>query len=218
MKILLIEDDPLIGHGVSRAMSDANHNVEWLKQGAGAIELIRSGDFDALLLDLGLPDQDGSEILQQLRQGSLNIPVIIITARDSVDDRISGLDLGADDYLVKPFSIAELQARLRAVSRRKQGSGAPILETSRLVLDVNNATVTFEGSSQQLSAREFALLEALMRSAGKTFSREQLESKVYGHDDDIASNAIEFIIHGLRKKLSKDCIKNIRGLGWMVEP
>ena len=218
MKILLIEDDPLIGHGVTRAMSEANHNVEWLKRGEGAIEFIRDGDFDALLLDLGLPDQDGSEILQQLRQGTVNIPVIIITARDSVDDRISGLDLGADDYLVKPFSIAELQARLRAVSRRKQGSGAPFLETSRLVLDVNTAAVTFEGRTQQLSAREFALLEALMRSAGKTFSREQLESKVYGNDDDIASNAIEFIIHGLRKKLSKNTIKNIRGLGWMVEP
>ena len=218
MKLLLIEDDPLIGHGVSRAMSDANHNVEWLKQGAGALELIRKGDFDALLLDLGLPDQDGAEILQQLRKRELNIPVIIITARDSVDDRIKGLDLGADDYLVKPFSTAELQARLRAVSPRKQGSGAPVLETSRLVLDVNNATVTFQGHSQQLSAREFSLLEALMRSAGKTFSREQLESKVYGNEDDIGSNAIEFLIHGLRKKLSKDSIKNIRGLGWMVEP
>lgn len=218
MKILLIEDDPLIGHGVSRALSEANHNVEWLKQGAGALEMIRGGDFDALLLDLGLPDLDGSEILRQLRQAALNIPVIILTARDSIDDRINGLDLGADDYLVKPFSIAELQARLRAVSRRKQGTGAPVIETSRMVLDVNDATVTFAGSSQQLSAREFALLEALMRNAGKTFSREQLESKVYGNDDEVASNAIEFLIHGLRKKLSKDSIKNIRGLGWMVEP
>lgn len=217
MKILLIEDDPLIGHGVSQAMSEANHNIEWLKQGSGAVELIRTGDYDALLLDLGLPDLDGSEILQQLRQGALSIPVIIITARDSVDDRITGLDLGADDYLVKPFSIAELQARLRAVSRRKQGSGAPVLETSRLKLDLNNASVTFEGESHQLSAREFALLEALMLRAGQTFSREQLESKVYGTEEDIASNAIEFIIYGLRKKLSKDSIKNIRGLGWMVQ-
>ena len=124
MKILLIEDDPLIGHGVSRAMSEANHNVEWLKQGAGALEMIRAGDYDALLLDLGLPDLDGSEILQQLRQSAFAIPVIIITARDSIDDRINGLDLGADDYLVKPFSIAELQARLRAVSRRA-GGGRP---------------------------------------------------------------------------------------------
>lgn len=218
MKLLLIEDDPLIGHGVSQAMSEANHNIEWLRQGAGAVKLLRSGDYDALLLDLGLPDLDGSDILYQLRQGGLSIPVIIITARDSVDDRISGLDSGADDYLVKPFSIAELQARLRAVTRRKQGSGAPVLETSRLKLDVNNATVTFEGNTHQLSAREFALLEVLMMRAGKTFSREQLESKVYGLDEDIASNAIEFIIHGLRKKMSKDSIKNIRGLGWMVQP
>ena len=218
MKILLIEDDPLIGHGVSQAMTEANHNIEWLEQGAGALALLKSGDYDALLLDLGLPDLDGSEILRQLRQGDLGIPVIIITARDSVDDRISGLDLGADDYLVKPFSIAELQARLRAVSRRNQGSGAPVLETSNLKLDVKSATVSFGGKSHQLSAREFALLETLMRHPGQTFNREQLESKVYGLDEDIASNAIEFLIHGLRKKLSKNAIKNIRGLGWMVQP
>ena len=218
MKILLIEDDPLIGHGISRAMSDANHNVEWLQAGSGAVTLLQSGDYDALLLDLGLPDLDGTDILQQLREGALGLPVIIITARDSVDDRIKGLDLGADDYLVKPFSIAELQARLRAVSRRNQGSGAPVLETSRLKLDVNNASVQFEDSAYQLSAREFALLEALMLNAGKTLNREQLESKVYGTDEDIASNAIEFLIHGLRKKLSKDSIQNIRGLGWMVQP
>jgi len=218
MKILLIEDDPLIGHGVTRALSEASHNIDWLKKGAGAVESIKAGDYDALLLDLGLPDQDGSEILQQLRQGALNIPVIIITARDSIDDRIAGLDLGADDYLVKPFSIGELQARLRAVSRRRQGSGAPILETSCMRLDVNNATVTLEGESYQLTAREFALLEALMLHAGQAFSREQLESKVYGIEEEIASNAIEVIIHGLRKKLSKNSIKNIRGLGWMVQP
>lgn len=218
MKILLIEDDPLIGHGVTRALSEASHNIDWLKKGAGAVESIKAEDYDALLLDLGLPDQDGSEILQQLRQGALNIPVIIITARDSIDDRIAGLDLGADDYLVKPFSIGELQARLRAVSRRRQGSGAPILETSCMRLDVNNATVTLEGESYQLTAREFALLEALMLHAGQAFSREQLESKVYGIEEEIASNAIEVIIHGLRKKLSKNSIKNIRGLGWMVQP
>lgn len=218
MKLLLIEDDPLIGHGVSQAMSDSNHNIEWLKQGAGAVNLLKSGDYDALLLDLGLPDLEGADILRQIRQRGLGIPVIIITARDSIEDRIYGLDLGADDYLVKPFSIAELQARLRAISRRNQGTGAPVLETSCMELDVNSATVMIDGETHQLSAREFSLLEALIMRAGQTFSREQLESKVYGLDEDIASNAIEFIIHGLRKKLGKDSIKNIRGLGWMVQP
>ncbi len=218
MKLLLIEDDPLIGHGVSQAMSESKHIIEWLKQGSGAVELLNSGDYDALLLDLGLPDLDGSDILRQIRQGGIGIPVIIITARDSIDDRINGLDLGADDYLVKPFSIAELQARLRAISRRKRGTGAPVLETSRMKLDVNNATVTLEGKSSRLSAREFALLEVLIMNAGRTYNRDQLESKVYGLDEEIASNAIEFIIHSLRKKLGKDSIKNIRGLGWMVQP
>lgn len=218
MKLLLIEDDPLIGHGVSQAMSESNQNIEWIQQGAGALDLLKSGDYDALLLDLGLPDLDGFEILRQIRQAGLGIPVIVITARDGVDDRINGLDLGADDYLIKPFSIAELQARLRAISRRNQGAGTPELETSSMKLDVKNATVIVESKTYQLSAREFALLETLMMRAGQTFNREQLESKVYGLDDDIASNAIEFIIHGLRKKLGKDSIKNIRGLGWMVQP
>lgn len=218
MKLLLIEDDPLIGHGVTRAMLDANQNIEWIQQGTGALDLLKSGDYDALLLDLGLPDLDGFEILRQIRQAGLGIPVIIITARDGVDDRITGLDLGADDYLIKPFSIAELQARLRAISRRNQGAATPVLETSSMKLDVKSATVIVESKTYQLSAREFALLETLMMRAGQTFNREQLESKVYGLDDDIASNAIEFIIHGLRKKLGKDNIKNIRGLGWMVLP
>lgn len=218
MKLLLIEDDPLIGHGVSQAMSESNQNIEWIQQGAGAVELLKSGDYDALLLDLGLPDLDGFEILKQLREAGLGLPVIIITARDGVDDRINGLDLGADDYLIKPFSIAELQARLRAISRRNQGAGAPVLETSQLKLDMNNATVMVDEKVHQLSAREFALLESLMMRSGQTFNREQLESKVYGLDEDIASNAIEFIIHGLRKKIGKDSIKNIRGLGWMVQP
>ncbi|WP_415896557.1 response regulator [Neptuniibacter sp. QD72_48] len=218
MKLLLIEDDPLIGHGVSQAMTESNQNIEWIQQAAGALDLLKSGDYDALLLDLGLPDLDGFEILRQIRQAGLGIPVIIITARDGVDDRINGLDLGADDYLIKPFSIAELQARLRAISRRNQGAGTPVLETSSMKLDVKNATVIVERETYQLSAREFALLETLMMRAGQTFNREQLESKVYGLDDDIASNAIEFIIHGLRKKLGKGSIKNIRGLGWMVQP
>lgn len=217
MKLLLIEDDPLIGHGLQQAMRDAKHNLEWLKKGAGALELLHAEDFDALLLDLGLPDSEGTEILYQLRQAGMAIPVIIITARDGVEDRVAGLDLGADDYLVKPFSIAELQARLRAVSRRRQGSGSAVLETSLLKLDVKQACVTYAGRTQPLSARELALLEALMMRAGQAFSREQLESKIYPMQEEIASNAIEFLIHSLRKKLDKQVIKNIRGLGWMVQ-
>ncbi|NVK32724.1 MAG: response regulator [Gammaproteobacteria bacterium] len=216
MKILLVEDDPLIGHGIRTALTDANHNLEWIKDGAQAIAAIQSADYDAILLDLGLPNVDGTEVLRQLRQARHSESVIIITARDGLDDRIKGLDLGADDYLVKPFAISELQARLRAVARRKTDTASPALQTSALKLDPNTGMVEVHGEAVQLSAREFALLEALMRRAGQVFNREQLESKVYSIDDDIASNAIEVLIHALRKKLGKEAIKNIRGLGWMV--
>lgn len=216
MKILLVEDDPLIGHGIRTALTDANHNLEWIKDGAQALAAIQSADYDAILLDLGLPNVDGTEVLRQLRQAGHSESVIIITARDGLDDRIKGLDLGADDYLVKPFAISELQARLRAVARRKTDTASPALQTSALKLDPNTGMVEVHGEAVQLSAREFALLEALMRRAGQVFNREQLESKVYSIDDDIASNAIEVLIHALRKKLGKEAIKNIRGLGWMV--
>ena len=218
MKLLLIEDDPLIGHGISQAMQEERHYLDWIKDGAAALAALDADSYDAILLDLGLPKVDGTEILQQLRQRGDGTPVIVITARDAVADRIKGLDLGADDYLVKPFSLGELQARLRAVSRRNTGTGSPLLQTASLKLDPNSALVEVDGRQEQLSSREFMLLEILIRRPGQIFSREQLESRVYSLDDDIASNAIEVLIHALRKKLGKGAIKNIRGLGWMVHP
>ncbi len=217
MRILLVEDDPLIGHGVSQSLLEANHTYQWVKDGKAVMAALDGDTFDAVLLDLGLPGMDGTSVLRQLRERGKNIPVIIITARDGVQDRIQGLDLGADDYLVKPFSLGELQARLRAVARRHVGTGSPQLATALLQLDPATALARGEFGDVSLSAREMALLQALMYRPGQVFSREQLESHVYSQGEEIASNALEVIIHGLRKKLGKQSIRNIRGLGWMVD-
>ena len=217
MHILLVEDDPLIGHGVTQALAEAHYTSLWVKDGKAALKAIADHTFDAVLLDLGLPKMDGTRVLSTLRENGNTLPVIIITARDSVAERIQGLDLGADDYLVKPFSLGELQARLRAVARRHVGSGSPILETSHLTLDPLTAVAQGELGEVVLSARELALLQTLLYRPNQVFSREQLETHVYGPNEEQASNAIEVIIHGLRKKLGKNAVKNIRGLGWLVE-
>ena len=169
-----------------------------------------------MLLDLGLPIKDGLEVLQTLRKAKKVMPVIILTARDSIEDRIKGLDIGADDYLVKPFSIDELHARIRAVVRRNQGSADPILKSALLQLNTTTKDVSRGEECFQLSAKEYALLYALMAHPGAILSRESLEDSLYGWNEEVASNAVEFIIHGLRKKLGKDAIKNVRGMGWLV--
>ena len=217
MRILLVEDDPLIGHGVSQSLVEASHTCLWVKDGKAAMAALVDDGFDAVLLDLGLPGMDGTAVLRQLRERGKDIPIIIITARDGVQDRIQGLDLGADDYLVKPFSLGELQARLRAVARRHVGSGSPQLATARLQLNPATAMAQGESGEVALSARELALLQALMYRPGQVLSREQLEAHVYSQGEEVASNALEVVIHGLRKKLGKQAIRNIRGLGWMVE-
>ncbi|ASJ76325.1 response regulator transcription factor [Granulosicoccus antarcticus] len=217
MRILLVEDDPLIGHGVSQSLLEANHTCQWVKDGKAVMPALEGDTFDAVLLDLGLPGMDGTSVLRQMRERGKDIPVIIITARDGEQDRIQGLDLGADDYLVKPFSLGELQARLRAVARRHVGSGSPQLVTANLQLDPAAASARGEFGDVSLSAREMALLQAMMYRPGQVFSREQLESHVYSQGEEVASNALEVVIHGLRKKLGKQAIRNIRGLGWMVE-
>ena len=216
MRILLVEDDRLIGRAIEQALKDASYALDWLQDGALVESAVRTQDYTIILLDLGLPNKNGFEILRWLRSSENSVAVIIITARDEVDDRIEGLDLGADDYLVKPFSISELQARIRAVIRRKEGATSSLLSNSEMTLNIASCEVTRNGDTLQISAREFTLLRTLMMSPGKVFSREQLEEQVYGWNEEVASNAIEFIIHGLRKKLGKDEIKNIRGLGWMV--
>ena len=216
MRILLIEDDPLIGKAIQQALKDASYSVDWTKDGLTGLTSARSEDYSLILLDLGLPKKNGFEVLKTLRDEGSQIPTIIITAQDTVEDRIKGLDLGADDYLVKPFSIDELLARTRAVIRRNQGAASSILSNGQLTLDNATGELTQGNQTHTLSARELALIRLLMLRPGRILSKSELEEQIYGWNEEVASNAIEVIIHGLRKKLGKDAIKNIRGLGWMV--
>ena len=216
MRILLVEDDDLIGNAVKQALNDASYAVDWVHDGLTALSSVSLENYALILLDLGLPGKDGIDVLTELRSRQLALPIIIITARDSIEERIKGLDLGADDYLVKPFSIDELHARIRAVIRRKNGVADPILSNAILKLNPSTCEVERDGDTHTLSAREYALLHTLMLRPGTIYSRDKLEETIYGWNEEVASNAIEFIIHALRKKLGKDAIKNVRGVGWMV--
>lgn len=216
MRVLLVEDDELIGKAVKKALNNSSSMVDWVQDGDMALSTLRLEEYSLVLLDIGLPKISGLEVLQEIRNSKKNVPVIIITARDSIEDKIIGLDTGADDYLVKPFSIDELHARIRAVVRRNNGIANPVISNSYLDLDPSTWEVTKDDVVVTLSTREFALLHSLMLRPGTIFSRNKLEEIIYGIEEEVASNAIEFIIHGLRKKLGKDVIKNIRGAGWMV--
>ncbi len=216
MRVLLVEDDPLIGSAVRQALQDAAFAVDWVQDGDTALFSSRTENYTLVLLDLGLPRKDGLEVLRELRHMENDVPTIIITARDAVNDRIKGLDYGADDYLVKPFSVGELVARMRAVVRRKNGIADPLLSNGDVSLNPATREVTRNNQLIVSSAREYALLYALLLRPGTILSRDDLEERIYGWNEEVASNAIEFIIHGLRKKLGKDVIKNVRGLGWMV--
>jgi two-component system, OmpR family, response regulator len=217
MRILLVEDDLMIGDAVSVALKDAAYAVDWVQDGETAAQVLKDGDHQAVLLDLGLPKRDGLEVLRRLRQGRSRIPVIVITARDAVEDRIAGLDLGADDYLVKPFDLNELLARLRAVVRRQGGHAAPLLSNGLVSLNPATGEASNGTVSVALSARELALLHTLLLHPGRIFSRTELETHLYGWNQEIESNAIDFLIHGVRKKLGAEVIKNVRGAGWLVE-
>ncbi len=217
MRILLIEDDLMIGAAVSVALKDAAYAVDWVKDGITAVSVLKNGEHQAVLLDLGLPGRDGLEVLRQLRQSGNPLPVIVITARDGVEDRIRGLDYGADDYLVKPFDVSELLARLRAVIRRKGGQAMPVLTNGRVSLDPSSHQAQCGDTAVLLSAREFALLHALLLRPGAILTRAELEERIYGWNEEVESNAIDFLIHAVRKKLGADVIKNVRGAGWMVE-
>ena len=216
MRILLVEDDPLIGQALVQSLHDAAVAVDWVQNGNTALLVSQTEQYALILLDLGLPEKDGFEVLRSLRRRKQLIPVIIITARDAVEDRIKGLDYGADDYLVKPFSIDELQARIRAVVRRNHGTADTVLRNTTLTLNPAAREASNEHGPITLSSREYSVLHALMIRPGKILSRSELEESTYGWNEEVASNAIEFIIHGLRKKLGKESIKNVRGLGWMV--
>lgn len=217
MRVLLVEDDPMIGSAVQAALKDASYAADWVHSGAAALATLAAQHYDALLLDLGLPGVDGLEVLRAVRAKADPVPILIITARDGLDDRIRGLDGGADDYVLKPFEMTELLARMRAVLRRKGGTATPVLSSAHLVLDPATHEAAAAGRPPvALSNREFALLQALMLRPGAILSRADLEDRVYGWGEEVESNAIEFLIHALRKKLGSEAIKNVRGAGWMV--
>jgi two-component system, OmpR family, response regulator len=217
MRVLLIEDDKMIGAAVQQALRDAAYAVDWVTDGETAIQAVENEDYEVALLDLGLPAADGREVLRHFRKRRRRLPVIIVTARDRVDDRIDGLDLGADDYLVKPFEIRELLARMRAVLRREGSGSPPLLSNGKLDLDPATREACFSGETSLLTAREFALLQTLLARPGAIMSRSELERQVYGWNEEVESNAIEFLIHTIRKKLGATAIRNVRGVGWMVD-
>lgn len=216
MRILLVEDDPQIGAAIVSALDDAGMAADWVTDGNTALVSIEAGSFELVLLDIGLPQKDGLSVLRSLRQQHISIPVIMITARDGVQDRITGLDLGADDYLVKPFMIDELMARIRAVIRRHAGGALPNLSNGDFTIEPASKSSTYKQLPLDLSAKEYRLLHSLLLTPGRIYSRDELEEKVYGWEEEVNSNAIEFLIHSLRKKSDKSAIKNVRGLGWMV--
>ncbi|MGH6625393.1 MAG: response regulator [Burkholderiaceae bacterium] len=216
MRLLLVEDDTMIGRAVRQGLSNAGFAVDWVQDGRAAELALGNGVYQLALLDLGLPGKDGMAVLQSLRARGDATPVLIVTVRDAVAQRIAGLNAGADDYVLKPFDLDELIARIRALLRRHAGGGSPILQCGALTLDPVRKEVAANGEPVHLSAREFALLEALMQRPGAVLSREQLEESIYGWSEEVGSNAIEVHLHNLRRKLGADTIRNVRGVGYKV--
>lgn len=216
MRVLLVEDDEMIGHSLREALGASGWSVDWVKDGELAQSALADGDYACVLLDLGLPRRDGVEVLRRARAAGDATPVLVLTARDGLDDRIAGLDLGADDYLLKPYEFRELLARMRAVIRRRDGSAHSIIGTAAVQLDLTTREVVVQGERSQLSQREFSLLHALLERPGAILSREQLENRIYGWGEEVSSNAVDVLIHGMRRKLGADTIRNVRGLGWRI--
>ena len=216
MRLLLVEDDRMIGESVLDLLRADGYAVDWVKDGAMAESTLLAGSYDLVLLDLGLPGKDGIDVLRTLRTRRDRTPVLIATARDSVRQRIEGLDAGADDYVLKPYDLDELLARIRALLRRASGRAEPVYE--HLGISINPATreVTVAGQPVVLSSREWAVLEPLLARPGLVLSRAQLEEKLYSWKDDVSSNAVEVYVHGLRKKLGAELIRNVRGVGYMI--
>ena len=206
----------MIGEAVCQALKDASYAVDWVRDGQAAINTLAEQDYGVMLLDLGLPKKDGMEVLQSIRARGNGLPVLVITARDGLQDRIQGLDQGADDYVLKPFEMTELLARIRAIVRRKGGTADGTLTNGVLTLDLATKEAKVGSVDARLSGKEFSLLQALLLRPGAILSRAELEDRLYGWGDEVESNAIEFLIHALRKKLGGDAIKNVRGVGWMV--
>mgnify|MGYP001069380905 CR=1 FL=1 len=216
MRILLIEDDQMIGDSLQKALTQSGYTVDWAKDGNTAEEGLKQQAYDLALLDLGLPKKSGIEVLNNLRQRKSTLPVLILTARDQISDRVIGLDAGADDYLVKPFDLEELEARIRALLRRREGRTESIMRIGALTLNPLTHEVCVAGEPKILSAKEFALIQALMRRPGAVLSVSELEEQLYGWNEEIESNAIEVHIYQIRKKLGKQAIVNLRGAGYKV--
>ena len=216
MRLLLVEDDRMLGAGVERGLRRAGYAVDWVQDGEAAESALATEPYDVVLLDLGLPRKGGLEVLRSLRRRGARVPVLVLTAQDAVTDRVAGLDAGADDYLVKPFDLEELAARIRALQRRSSGRATPLLEHGRLVLDPGAHEVRLDGATVALSAREFALLHALLERPGRPLSRAQLEERLYGWGEQVESNAVEVHVHALRRKLGPAWIKTLRGVGYMI--
>ena len=216
MRLLLVEDDTMIGEAVLDLLRAEHYAVDWVKDGEMADTALRTQTYDLVLLDLGLPRRDGLAVLRDLRTRKERIPVLIATARDSIQQRIEGLDAGADDYVLKPYDLDELLARIRALTRRAAGRAEPVYEHKGVSINPATREVTVRGEPVVLSAREWAVLEPLLARPGLVLSRTQLEEKLYGWKDEISSNAVEVYIHGLRRKLGAELIQNVRGVGYMV--
>lgn len=216
MRILLVEDDALLGDGTKAGLAQAGFAVDWVKDGVAAELALQTTGYAAVVLDLGLPRLSGLELLRRARAAGAKVPVLVLTARDAVEDRIKGLDSGADDYLVKPFDLDELAARLRALVRRAGGEAAPMLRVGELELDPAARRARFRGAPVELAAREFALLHAFMLNAGRVMSREQLAERLYAWGEELESNAIDVHVHHLRRKLAPETIRTVRGVGYLM--
>jgi two-component system, OmpR family, response regulator QseB len=217
MRLLLVEDDASLAAGITAALKPEGYTVDWLQDGISALHALRSEPFDLAILDLGLPRMDGLELLRSLRARQHPIPVLVLTARDGVQDRIMGLDAGADDYLVKPFDTAELKARLRALLRRSSGRAEPVIDLRGVTLDPQNQQVTCQGRPVSLSRKEFILLHELLAQPDRVLTRDRLEQALYGWNEDVDSNTLEVHIHHLRRKLFPELIRTLRGVGYMIE-
>ncbi|EJT1337207.1 response regulator [Vibrio vulnificus] len=217
MRLLLIEDDTLLGQSMVTSLSRHGYTVDWLEKGSGVTSALKTEDFTAVILDLTLPDIDGLDVLRNIRSAGFNLPVVILTARDDIKDRVQGLDRGADDYLGKPFALEELLARLRVVIRRQSGSATEVIEVGELSLSLSELSIRYQEAVLKLTRNEFKILAALMTNAGRVMSKDQLQQSLHGWDDSASDNAIEVHIHNLRKKAPNVPIKNIRGVGYIIE-
>jgi two-component system response regulator QseB len=216
MRILLVEDDPMIGESVAEGLKAEGYAVDWVRDGKEAEASVGATPYSLVVLDLGLPRRDGIDVLKGIRERHIDVPVLVMTARDTVRDRIKGLDAGADDYLVKPFDLDELAARVRALIRRAAGRAEPVIQRGELVINPATREITWQGAAVALSGREYALLAALAERPGLVLSRAQLEEKLWGWNEAVGSNAVEVHIHNVRKKLGDNVIRNVRGLGYML--